>query len=133
MQKSFSLTKEKAALPPYANTVLDPAPPVAHGGSTDTADVSWVVPTVQLHIGTSVVGTPAHSWQNVANNRGTFAKKAMLFAGKVVAGTLMRLIDDPALVEQAKAEHHDKTGGQYICPIPKDLLPDTPENKGKHK
>jgi len=132
LQKTFKVPKEKEHLPPYANNVLDPAPPVAHGGSTDTADVSWVTPTVQLHIGTSVVGTPGHSWQSVANNRGSFAKKSMLFAGKIVAGTLMRLIDDPTLVEKAKAEHLEKTGGQYICPIPADLLPDTPENLGKH-
>ena len=131
LQKTFPLDREQSALPPYANAVKEPAPPVAHGGSTDTADVSWVTPTVQLHIGTSVVGTPGHSWQSVANNRGTFAKKSMLFAGKVVAGTLMRLIDDPSLVEKAKAEHAEKTGGIYICPIPTDLLPDTPENRGK--
>ena len=132
LQKTFKVPKEKEHLPPYANNVLDPAPPVAHGGSTDTADVSWVTPTVQLHIGTSVVGTPGHSWQSVANNRNSFAKKSMLFAGKIVAGTLMRLIDNPELVEKAKAEHLEKTGGEYICPIPADLLPDTPENLGKH-
>ncbi|MBQ2976729.1 MAG: amidohydrolase [Clostridia bacterium] len=132
LQKTFQLTKEQETLPPYANAVKAPAPPVAHGGSTDTADVSWVVPTVQLHIGSFVVGTPGHSWQSVANNRGTFAKKSMLFAGKVVAGTLMRLIDTPSLVEKAKKEHAEKTGGRYICPIPADLLPDTPENLGKH-
>ena len=132
LQKTFTLTKAQEKLPPYANVAKEPDPPVAHGGSTDTADVSWVVPTVQLHIGSSVVGTPGHSWQSVANNRGSFAKKSMLFAGKVVAGTLMRLIDDPSLIEQAKAEHTEKTGGCYICPIPADLLPDTPENLGKH-
>lgn len=132
LQKTFPLTKAQEALPPYANVAKEPAPPVAHGGSTDTADVSWVTPTVQLHIGTSVVGTPGHSWQSVANNRGTFAKKSMLFAGKVVAGTLMRLLDDPSLIEKAKAEHTEKTDGNYICPIPADLLPDTPENQGKH-
>lgn len=129
LQKTFHLTKEQEALPPYANIAKEPAAPVAHGGSTDTADVSWVAPTVQLHIGTSVVGTPGHSWQSVANNRNTFAKKSMLFAGKVVAGTLMRLIDEPALIEKAKEEHTEKTGGKYICPIPADLMPDTPENK----
>lgn len=132
LQSTFTVPKEKRHLPPYANTVLDPAPPVAHGGSTDTADVSWVCPTVQLHIGTSVVGTPGHSWQSVANNRNTFAKRSMLFAGKVVAATLMRLLDNAELIEKAKAEHFEKTGGEYICPIPADLLPDTPENLGKH-
>ena len=96
---------------------------MAHGGSTDTADVSWVCPTVQMHIGTSVVGTPGHSWQNVSQNRASYAKKSMLYAGKAVAGTLMRLMERPEVLAQAKKEHLAKTGGQYICPLPKDVNP----------
>lgn len=123
LQQTFKLTPEQAQRPPFATKVLDPAPPVAHGGSTDTADVSWVCPTVQMHIGTSVVGTPGHSWQNVSQNRGSYAKKAMLYAGKAVAGTLLRLIERPEILEQAKKEHLEKTGGKYICPLPKDVMP----------
>ena len=123
LQKTFKLTPEQAAMPPYATKVLEPAPPVAHGGSTDTADVSWVCPTVQMHIGTSVVGTPGHSWQNVSQNKGSFAKKAMLYAGKAVAGTLMRLLERPEVLAQAQKEHLEKTGGTYICPLPKDVCP----------
>lgn len=129
LQKTFKLTPEQAAHPPFATSVLDPAPPVAHGGSTDTADVSWVCPTVQMHIGTSVIGTPGHSWQNVSQNRGSYAKKAMLYAGKAVAGTLIRLVENPELLQQAKAEHLEKTGGKYICPLPKDVMPETPNSK----
>lgn len=131
MQATYTVSKEQSALPPYADTVNEPAPPVAHGGSTDTADVSWVCPTVQMHIGTNVVGTPGHSWQSVSQNRSSFAKKSMLYAGKAVAATIMRLIDNPALIEKAKAEHFEKTGGEYICNIPADLKPDTPENQAK--
>ena len=123
LQKTFKVTAEQAARPPYATKVLDPAPPVAHGGSTDTADVSWVCPTVQMHIGTSVVGTPGHSWQNVSQNRGSYAKKAMLYAGKAVAGTLLRLLERPEVLAQAKKEHLDKTNGNYICPLPKEVKP----------
>ena len=50
LQATMKLSKADAAKPMYADKVLDPAPPVAHGGSTDTADVSWVCPTVQMHI-----------------------------------------------------------------------------------
>ena len=132
LQKTFKVTPEQAAAP-LATTVKDPAPPVAHGGSTDTADVSWVCPTVQLHIATLATGTPGHSWQSVSFNRSSFAKKGMLFAGKVVAATIMRLIDNPSLVEKAKEEHFAKTGGQYFCNIPADLKPDTPENQSVGK
>jgi len=123
LQQTFKITSEQTSRPPFATKVLDPAPPVAHGGSTDTADVSWVCPTVQMHIGTSVVGTPGHSWQNVSQNRGTYAKKSMLYAGKAVAGTLMRLMERPEILAQAKKEHFEKTGGKYICPLPKDVKP----------
>ena len=49
-----------------------------------------------------------------------------------LAGTLMWLLERPEILAQAKKEHFEKTGGEYICPIPADLLPDTPENLGKH-
>ena len=123
LQQTFKITAEQASRPPFATKVLDPAPPVAHGGSTDTADVSWVCPTVQMHIGTSVVGTPGHSWQNVSQNRASYAKKSMLYAGKAVAATLMRLLERPEVLEQAQKEHFAKTGGNYICPLPKDVKP----------
>ena len=123
LQATFKLTADQMALPPLADYVKDPAPPVAHGGSTDTADVSWVCPTVQMHIANHVVGTPGHSWQSVAQDRCSFAKKGMLYAGKSVAATIMRLMDRPELLAKAKEEHKAKTGGKYICPIPKDLKP----------
>ena len=36
------------------------------GGSTDVADISWVVPTAGLRVATWIPGTAAHSWQAVA-------------------------------------------------------------------
>jgi aminobenzoyl-glutamate utilization protein B len=107
----------------FADHVLDPAPPVAHGGSTDTADVSWVCPTVQMHIANWVIGTPGHSWQAVSQCKSSYARKAMLYAGKAVAGTIIRLFETPELLEKAKAEHQEKTNGVYVCPIPDDLTP----------
>lgn len=123
LQETFTLTAAQKKLPPIATIVKDPDPPVPHGGSTDTADVSWVCPTVQMHIATSVVGTPGHSWQGTSQFRASYAKKAMLYAGKAVAGTILRLIENPELLRKAKEEHLEKTGGEYICPIPADLKP----------
>ena len=109
---------------PFATEVFDPTPPVNHGGSTDTADVSWNCPTVQMHIANWVKGTPAHSWQSSSQSRASYAKKAMLYAGKAVASTHMRLIDNPEIIETAKKEHFEKTGGVYVCGLPSDLKPD---------
>lgn len=124
LQKTFKLTKAEEAMPIFADRVLDPAPPVAHGGSTDTADVSWNCPTVQMHIATWAVGTPGHSWQSDTQGKFSFAKKAMLFAGKAVAGTLMRLYDNPEYIENAKKEHKEKIGDGYVCALPDDVTPE---------
>lgn len=124
LQATMKLTEVQKNLPPFPTAVLDPAPPVAHGGSTDTADVSWNCPTVQMHIGTWVLGTPGHSWQSASQCRGSYAKKAMLYAGKAVAATLLRLMENPSLIQQARAEHKEKTAGGYICALPADLKPE---------
>lgn len=124
LQATMELTKAEREKPPFAMEVLDPAPPVAHGGSTDTADVSWNCPTVQMHIGNWVIGTPGHSWQSASQCRGSYAKKSMLYAGKAVAGTLIRLFENPALIEKARAEHKEKTGEGYVCGIPDDVQPE---------
>lgn len=118
LQETFVMTEEEKAAPVYAEKVLDPAPPKAHGGSTDTADVSWNCPTVQIHIGTWAKGTPGHSWQAVAQGKSRYAKEAMLYAGKAVAGTAIRLMERPELLAKAKAEHAELTKGGYVSPIP---------------
>ena len=123
LQATMNLTKAEAAMPMYADKVLDPAPPVAHGGSTDTADVSWVCPTVQMHIGNWVVGTPGHSWQSTSQSRSDYAKRSMLYASKAVAGTILRLMEDPNALAQAKQEHTERIGDGYICPLPKEAKP----------
>ena len=123
LQATMPGAEELLAHAPYPTAVRDPAPPVSHGGSTDTADVSWNCPTVQLHIGTWMNGTPGHSWQAVAQGKSAFAKQALLFAGRSVAGTVMRLFDRPEDLAQAKREHAEKTKSGYVCPIPKEILP----------
>ena len=124
LQATMMLSKADQAKPTFADKVLDPAPPVAHGGSTDTADVSWNCPTVQMHIGNWVVGTPGHSWQSTSQSRGSYAKRAMLYASKAVAGTILRLMEDPASVEKARQEHTERIGAGYVCPLPDGLEPE---------
>ena len=124
LQATMILTNEQKNMPTFADHVLEPAPPTPHGGSTDTADVSWNCPTVQMHIGNWVVGTPGHSWQSTVQSRGTYAKRAMLYAGKAVAGTIMRLLDRPETLAQAQREHAEKTVAGYVCPLPAGLMPE---------
>ncbi|MBO5923283.1 MAG: amidohydrolase, partial [Lentisphaeria bacterium] len=108
LRATMPLSDEQRKKPLYPTEVIPPAPPKPHGGSTDTADVSWVCPTVQVHGGSWVIGTPGHSWQVVSQGKSRFSKESMLYTAKVLALTAVRLINDPELLEQAKAEHRER-------------------------
>ncbi len=93
-------------------------------GSTDVGDVSWAVPTVQARVATMAIGTPLHTWQVVAQGKSAAAHKGMTYAAKVMAATAQRLIEDPALLAAAKADHQDYLSDTpYICPLPADAEP----------
>ena len=75
------------------------------GGSTDVADVSWMVPTGGVRTATWVPGTSAHSWQAIAAGGTTIGEKGMLVAAKTLAMTAVDLFTRPDLVTAAKVEH----------------------------
>ncbi|MFD2236902.1 M20 family metallopeptidase [Aureimonas populi] len=88
-------------------------------GSTDVGDVSWVVPTVQARAATHAIGTPGHSWQITAQGKSGQAHKGLVYAAKVMAGTAVDLLSDPALLARAKADHKARTDRTpYESPIP---------------
>ena len=96
----------------------------AMAGSTDVGDVSWVCPTAQITAVTEAFGTPGHSWQQVAQGKSSVAHKGMLFAGKVMAGTVIDMMESPELIEKAKEELKKRVGEEgYVAPIPKDVRP----------
>ena len=96
--------------PPYSGTIFSP-------GSTDVGDVSWLTPTAQLNAVTWPSGVPGHSWQVVACGKSSIARKGMLYAAKALASAAIELIEDPALLEAAKAEFREKSLSGYVCPI----------------
>jgi aminobenzoyl-glutamate utilization protein B len=83
-------------------------------GSTDVADVSWMVPTVGLRTATWVPGTPAHSWQAVAAGGTTIGEKGMLVAAKTMALTLVDLYQDAGLRAAARAEWEERRGADFV-------------------
>ncbi len=93
-------------------------------GSTDVGDVSWVVPTVQARGATCAVGTPFHAWQLTAQGKSPAAHKGLVHVAKVMAGTAVDAIQDPALIARAKADLAERTRATpYVCPLPPDVVP----------
>lgn len=83
------------------------------GGSTDVADVSWVVATGGLRTATWVPGTAAHSWQAIAAGGTSIGVKGMMVAAKTLALTAMDLFSDPNLVAAAQAEYRKRVGPNF--------------------
>ena len=94
------------------------------GGSTDVSDVSWIVPTVQCNVSCYALGTPGHSWQQVAQGKSSWAHKGMLLAAKAMAGTAVDLYHNPELIAAAKQELAELVGPEgYQCPIAEGINP----------
>ncbi len=101
--------------PPKLETTQTVAPFTQRDGigSTDVADVSWVVPTVGLSTATWVPGTAAHSWQAVAAGGMTIGYKGMNLAAKAIAATAIDLFEQPATLTAAWKELNTRRGADF--------------------
>ena len=86
--------------------------------------MSWVVPTVQAWGATCAIGTPFHSWQFTGQGKTDAAHKGMVNVAKIMAGTAIDALRDPALIRRAKDEHQIRTGGKpFVSPLGQDTSP----------
>lgn len=104
--------------------VPENAIPAGVGGSTDVADVSWVVPTVQMWGANYAIGTPFHTWQMVAQGKSAPALKGMVHVAKVMAATGIDVLQDPDLRARAWDDLRARTGPDgYVSPLPEGAEP----------
>jgi metal-dependent amidase/aminoacylase/carboxypeptidase family protein len=73
-------------------------------GSTDMANVSWVVPTIHPELAITEVPTPGHSTEFRDAAARPFADRTTLLAATLVAQTALDLLLDPSLVRDAWRE-----------------------------
>ena len=78
------------------------------GGSDDIGDVSWVVPTVTLRFPSNIVGRQFHHWSSAIAMATPVAHKGAVTGAKVVAATLLDLLQDPSLVVASWAYFRDE-------------------------
>jgi len=94
---------------------------VSHG-STDVGDVSWQTPTLSFETACFVLGSPGHSWQNVAAAGVGIGHKGGIYAAKVIAATAIEIMSNGKLIEEAWKEFREKTKGKkYKSPIPPEV------------
>lgn len=121
MQRMMGLNKDVMKKPIMNGLV---PPPRKLPGSSDVGDVSWVVPMAQFMGNCYAFGTPAHSWQMVAQGKSSITHKGLVAAAKIMALTAAEVLENPEMIKEIKQNHINKLDGQeYICPIPKDVIP----------
>jgi aminobenzoyl-glutamate utilization protein B len=93
-------------------------------GSTDVGDISWRVATGGVRTTCFAAGSPGHSWQNVAAIGSSIGEKGILYAAKTLAATAIDLLEDPELVEAAKADWQERMKDkEYFSFIPEGQKP----------
>ena len=90
--------------------LLDPTP---LNGSTDVADVSWMVPTMGISTTTWVPGTPAHSWQSSAASGTSLGVKGASVAASALTLMGAELLQSPDVLAKAKAELVERRGKDF--------------------
>jgi aminobenzoyl-glutamate utilization protein B len=106
---------------PLNDTIEDlPERPEQDLGSTDVGDISWHVPTGGLSTACFAAESPGHSWQNVAAIASPIGHKGMLVAAKVLALSLVDLLQDQQALADAKADFQVRMQDRkYTTRIPK--------------
>jgi len=92
--------KEKGLATELSELRAPPESPIS-GGSDDIGDVSWNVPTVTLRYPSNIPGTTGHHWSSAMAMATPIAHKGATAGAKVLAATMMELMTDPQLLEDA--------------------------------
>jgi len=91
-------------------------PGETEGGSTDVADVSWIVPTLHLTVPTAPLAVPWHAWPVVASAGSPVGHRGMDHAARVLALTMVDLFTNREVREEIRREFEEKTAGHIYEP-----------------
>ncbi len=120
-----AIQQEIGAEPKGLATSVVPFGP-GHGGtaSSDIGETSAVAPLVELEVAVAPGGAPFHHWAVTSCALHPVGFKGMGVASKVLAGSAVDLLRDPAAVRAAKEEFAKATGGRaYRSPLTPDAKP----------
>ena len=100
------------------------------GGSTDAADISWLVPTASVNTVCWPLNIPGHSWGVTSSVGSSIGFKGMHASAKTIAAAAIETLLDLSIVERAQAEFKEKTKDFiYKSAIPQDQKPRLPAQK----
>jgi aminobenzoyl-glutamate utilization protein B len=92
--------------------------------SSDSGDVSWVVPTAQITAATFVPGVGAHTWQAAACAGSSIGRKGMVVAARTLALGAIELFENPDELKLARDSFETRLAGRkWTTRIPVDGKP----------
>lgn len=96
---------EYAGLATRLDTLKGPVEFSWGAGTDDIADIAWNVPTVVFRYPSNIPGTPGHNWADAMAMATPIAHKGVVAGAKVVAATVIDLLTDPRIIENAWKYH----------------------------
>lgn len=130
--QEFMQAEEITGLKTEVDDVEEPLEEPKSGGSDDIGDVSWNVPTVTLRFPSNIDGRTGHHWSSAIAMATPVAHKGATAGAKVVAATMLDLIQDQELVDASwKYFREEQSAGEtYIPFISDDDMPAIEKNVG---
>ncbi|MFT6095045.1 MAG: aminobenzoyl-glutamate utilization protein B [Pseudohongiellaceae bacterium] len=92
---------EPSGLATNLSGIAEPLPSPVSGGSDDIGDISWNVPTVTLRYPANVGQLQGHHWSSAMAMATPIAHKGAVAGAKVVATTMLDLIQNESLMDDA--------------------------------
>ena len=109
------------------NTFIVPYTPAMRNrvmtGSSDVGDVSYQVPTAQITAAVGIPETGVHTWQMTAQVGTSIGDKASQAVARAIALACAKIYGKPEILDTAKKELEEETGGVYTSLIPEGILP----------
>ena len=91
---------------------------VSLSGSSDSGDVSWIMPMNLFLTATWPLGIAPHSWQATSSSGSSLGTKGMIYSAKIFTGMMYDLLNDESLVDGAIEEFNERTKvDKYISPL----------------
>ena len=116
--QEFMGVEEVVGLATDLSGVGEPLENPESGGSDDIGDVSWNVPTVTLRFPSNVAGRTGHHWSSAMAMATPIAHKGATAGAKVMAATILDLLQDPALVDEAwRYFREEQSAGETYVPF----------------
>lgn len=130
--QEFMEAEEITGLRTELEPINEPLEIPESGGSDDIGDVSWNVPTVTMRFPSNIEGRTGHHWSSAMAMATPVAHKGATAGAKVLAATMLDLIQDKSLVDDAWKYFREEQAPNetYVSFISDDDDPATEKNVG---